>query len=162
MIRVWLSPVVRSVGRRKGNEKTLADDGVLVDGSAISEIRRHRFMQARILCTMKRERFFLRRDLQRRTHSERSCNTYGDTITQPDDYRVSGTLTSGQIAVDLGSSAKKDSGAVVELILDGCNITCTVAPAIIFYNVWESESTTQAGAIVTLADDSEIRSTALT
>jgi hypothetical protein len=76
------------------------------------------------------------------------------TITQPGTYRVSGTLSKGQLAVDLGEDASENPDAVVTLILDGVDITCTVAPAVIFYNVWESESTTQAGAVVTLADDS--------
>lgn len=76
------------------------------------------------------------------------------TITQPGVYRVSGTLSAGQIAVDLGSEAKNDPTAVVELILDNAHITCTVGPAIIFYRVWESEQSDEAGAVITLADGS--------
>ena len=87
-------------------------------------------------------------------------------ITQPGTYRISGKLEKGQIAVDLGSDAKKDSDAVVTLILDGVDITCTVAPAVIFYNVYECGSkdeetatanvdTSAAGANVILADGSE-------
>ena len=93
-------------------------------------------------------------------------------ITQPGTYRVSGTLPAGQIAVDLGKDAKTDPEAVVTLILDGADITCTVAPAIIFYNVFECDTawvaadeddsltytansvqdTTGAGANIVLAD----------
>lgn len=51
------------------------------------------------------------------------------TITQPGTYRVSGTLSRGQLAVDLGEDAEEDPEAVVTLILDGADITCTVAPA---------------------------------
>jgi hypothetical protein len=76
------------------------------------------------------------------------------TITQPGTYRISGTLSKGQLAIDLGEDASEDPTAVVNLILDGVDITCTVAPAVIFYNVWESGSTTEAGAVVTLGDDS--------
>ena len=54
----------------------------------------------------------------------------------------------------MGEDAKENPDAVVELVLDGADITCTAAPAVIFYNVWESQSTEQAGAIVTLADGS--------
>ncbi len=61
-------------------------------------------------------------------------------ITQPGFYRISGTLSQGQIAVDLGEEAKRDPGAVVTLILDGADITCTVAPAVIFYNVYECDT----------------------
>jgi len=61
------------------------------------------------------------------------------TITQPGTYRLSGELTKGQIAVDLGKDAKDDPKAVVTLILDGVDVKCTVAPALIFYNVYECD-----------------------
>lgn len=77
------------------------------------------------------------------------------TITEPGSYRLSGTLSHGQIAVDLGENAEKDANAVVRLILDGANVTCTVAPAVLFYNIYETESTETAGAQVILADGSE-------
>lgn len=88
------------------------------------------------------------------------------TITQPGVYRVSGTLSAGQLAVDLGEGAEEDPEAVVTLILDGADITCTVAPAVIFYRVYEYASagsetasatvdTSAAGANVILADGSE-------
>ena len=87
------------------------------------------------------------------------------TITQPGTYRVSGTLSLGQLAVDLGEDAEEDPEAVVTLILDGADITCTVAPAVIFYNVYECASgdeedaspavdTSAAGANVVLSDGS--------
>ncbi len=61
------------------------------------------------------------------------------TIRQPGTYRVSGTLSAGQLAVDLGAKAKRDRSAVVTLVLDGVDITCTVAPAVIFYRVYECD-----------------------
>lgn len=95
------------------------------------------------------------------------------TIRQAGSYRVSGTLSAGQLAVDLGEEAKNDPAAVVTLILDGADITCTVAPAVIFYNVYECDThwtsydgevedyqasttvdTSAAGANVVLADGS--------
>ena len=60
-------------------------------------------------------------------------------ITKPGAYRVTGTLSAGQIRVDLGEDACDDETAVVELILDGADITCTVAPAILFLNVYECD-----------------------
>ena len=83
------------------------------------------------------------------------------TITEPGDYLLTGTLTRGQIAVDLGEEAKEDPDAVVTLILGGVDITCTVAPAVIFYNVYEcgdadtpakDVDTSAAGANVIVAD----------
>ena len=59
------------------------------------------------------------------------------TITQPGTYRLTGKLSKGQIFVDLGEDAKGDPEAVVTLILDNVDITCTVAPAILFYRVFE-------------------------
>ena len=59
------------------------------------------------------------------------------TITKPGTYRLSGTLSKGQIAIDLGEEAAEDPAAVVTVILDGADVTCTVAPALIFYNVYE-------------------------
>ena len=84
-------------------------------------------------------------------------------ITQPGAYRISGTLTRGQIAVDLGEGAKDDPNAVVTLIFSGADITCEVAPAVIFYRVYECGNddadsagkdvdTSAAGANVIIAD----------
>ena len=86
-------------------------------------------------------------------------------ITEPGTYRLSGTLSLGQIAVDLGEEAKENPEAVVTLILDDVDITCQVAPAIIFYNVYECGNsdadkamkdvdTSAAGANVIIADGS--------
>ncbi len=61
------------------------------------------------------------------------------TITQPGTYRLSGALSQGQIAVDLGEEATDDPSAVVTLVLDNASVKCTVAPALIFYNVYECD-----------------------
>lgn len=60
-------------------------------------------------------------------------------ITKPGTYCVTGKLPAGQIRVDLGEDACEDPNAVVELILDNADITCTVAPAILFLNVYECD-----------------------
>ncbi len=84
-------------------------------------------------------------------------------ITKAGTYALQGKLSRGQIAIDLGADAKKDPAAVVTLILNGVDITCEVAPAIIFYKVYEcgnddTETATQtidtsaAGANVVIAD----------
>ena len=86
-------------------------------------------------------------------------------ITKPGKYSLSGKLSYGQITVDLGDDAKNDPEAVVTLILDGIDINCDVAPAVIFYNVYECGSddaetatkdidTSKAGANIIVADDS--------
>ena len=87
------------------------------------------------------------------------------TITQPGNYQISGKLSLGQIAIDLGEDAKEDSNAVVNLTLYNTEITSTVAPAIVVYNAYECSSsetdnatmdvdTSNAGFNLILADDS--------
>ena len=88
------------------------------------------------------------------------------TIREAGTYRLSGSQSQGQIAVDLGDDAADDPDAVVTLILDNVDVTCTVAPALIIYNVYECGSTDEetasaevdtsaAGANVIIADGSE-------
>lgn len=83
-------------------------------------------------------------------------------ITQPGTYHVTGTLSAGQIFVKVG----EEETDKVTLILNGVDITCEVAPAVLFYEVYECDEdaseetatkdvdTTNAGAKVILADDS--------
>lgn len=84
-------------------------------------------------------------------------------ITKPGTYVLSGKLSAGQIAVDLGKDAKDDLEAKVTLVLNNVDITCSVAPGVIFYNVYECSSadeenatkdvdTSAAGANVIIAD----------
>ncbi len=61
-------------------------------------------------------------------------------ITAPGAYRVTGQLSAGQIRIDLGEDAREDPDAVVELILSDADITCTVAPAILFLNTYECDA----------------------
>ena len=87
-------------------------------------------------------------------------------ITAPGRYELTGTLPKGQIRVDLGEEAAEDPAAVVTLILNGADITCTVAPAILFLNVYECDNnwstetaqstvdTAAAGANLILAEGS--------
>ena len=89
-------------------------------------------------------------------------------ITKPGAYRITGSLSVGQIRVDLGEDANEDPNAVVELILDNADITCTVAPAILFLNVYECDEdaseetatanvdTTNAGANLVLEGNSTV------
>ena len=110
---------------------------------------------------------------ERHSEEEAAAHTVVN-ITQPGTYRLSGTLSQGQIFVDLGKDAKSDPDAVVTLILDNVDVTCTVAPAVFFYWVYECDEawvaydedeaedytasaerdTSAAGANVVLADRS--------
>ena len=77
-------------------------------------------------------------DADRHT-AEEAEQHYVVNITEPGAYRITGKLSRGQIRVDLGEDAYDDPNAVVELILDNADITCTVAPAILFLNVYECD-----------------------
>ncbi len=87
-------------------------------------------------------------------------------ITQPGTYKLTGTWQ-GQIWVDLGDEddVYADPTQKVTLILSGVDITCTVAPGLVFYSVYECDNaweaadsysqnvdTSDAGANVVLAD----------
>ena len=100
-------------------------------------------------------------------HSAEKANaTTVVNITKPGIYRLSGSLSQGQIRVDLGEDAKEDTDAVVTLVMDNADISCEVAPAVLFLNVyecdneWDTETaqsavdTTKAGANVIIADGS--------
>ncbi|MCD8332191.1 MAG: S-layer homology domain-containing protein [Oscillospiraceae bacterium] len=84
-------------------------------------------------------------------------------ITQAGTYYIEGEWH-GQIWIDLGDDASTDQDAKVTIILNGVDVTCTVAPALVFYSVYEcdqdqtsasSVDTSQAGASVVIADGTE-------
>lgn len=77
-------------------------------------------------------------------------------ITKPGTYEVSGTIDAAQIFVDLGEDAKEDPNAVVNLILNNVDITCTVAPAILFYNVYECAEAVDEEVADEQASDEEV------
>ena len=76
---------------------------------------------------------------QRHSAEEAAAHTVVN-ITQPGAYLVTGKLSAGQIRVDLGSDSYYEEDAVVELILEDADITCTVAPAILFLNTYECDN----------------------
>ena len=104
-------------------------------------------------------------DSEKHSAQEAAAHTLVN-ITAPGVYRVSGRMSQGQLCIDLGEDAETDPSAVVTLILDNLDITCTVAPAILFREVYEcgggwtvetatsQVDTSLAGANVILADGS--------
>lgn len=90
-------------------------------------------------------------------------------ITEAGTYVLSGSWD-GQIKVDLGDEDETftNQDAKVTLILNGVNIKCTVAPGVIFENVYECDNTwedaethtnsvdtTNAGANIIIADNTD-------
>ena len=142
----------------------LSDDGVTVDGKAAPTDETAAVYTAHDIVYYEAGRDFTYgegTEADEHTAEEAAAHTVVH-ITQPGTYAVSGTLSAGQIAVDLGEDAEDDLSAVVTLILNGVDITCTVAPAVIFYSVYECGSTDEdaaatvdtsaAGANVLIAD----------
>lgn len=146
----------------------LSDDGVLVDGEAIStDSESAVYAGADIVYYKEGQDSTYGAGDEDDGHSEEEAAEHTVvTITKAGTYRVSGTLSKGQIAINLGEDSRDDESAVVNLILDNADITCTVASGIVVYNAYECGSddtetatkdvdTTNAGVHIILADDSE-------
>lgn len=130
----------------------LSDDGVTVDGEAAPTDETAAVYTAHDIVYYEAGRDFTYgegTEADEHTAEEAAAHTVVH-ITQPGTYAVSGTLSAGQIAVDLGEDAEDDQSAVVTLILNGVDITCTVAPAVIFYSVYECGSTDEDAAAATV------------
>ncbi|MBE6571862.1 MAG: carbohydrate-binding domain-containing protein [Ruminococcaceae bacterium] len=145
----------------------LSDDEITVDGkTADYEEKNEVFLSNDIVYYESGKDFTYGEGTEKDAHTEKEAQAHTVVnITSPGTYSVSGKLSCGQIAIDLGEDAKKDPTAVVTLVMNGADITCEVAPAVIFYNVYEcSDSDTEkatkaidtslAGANVIIADDS--------
>jgi len=150
----------------EGTEIILSDGGITVDGQAVSQDTAQPVYTANdIVYYEEGHDFTYGEGTEDDAHSveEAAAHTVVH-ITQPGTYVLTGTLPKGQVAVDLGEDAQEDPNAVVTLVLDGVDITCSVAPGIIFYNVYECGSTENptntvdtcaAGANVVLAEGSQ-------
>ena len=145
----------------------LSDEEITVDGSVISNDEESAVYAAKdIVFYLEGQGIAYGEGAESDGHSQADADAHTVVhITKPGTYAVSGTLSAGQIAIDLGKDAKNDPEAVVTLILNGVDIKCSVAPAVIFYNVYECSSsdtedavkdvdTTTAGANVLIADES--------
>ena len=145
----------------------LSDEEITVDGSVISTDEESAVYAANdIVFYLEGQGFTYGEGEEGDEHSQKEADAHTVVhITEPGTYAVSGTLSAGQIAIDLGKDAEEDPEAVVTLILNGVDIQCDVAPAIIFYNVYEcgvadaenatnTVDTTAAGANVLIADGS--------
>ena len=146
----------------------LSDSKILVDGEEISTDTNFDVYAAHdIVYYEDGKDFTYGEGLETDAHSKEEADKHVVVhITKPGTYILEGTLSAGQIAIDLGKDAKTDPTAVVNLYLDGVNITNTLAPAIIFYNVYEpfddateetatkDVDTSKAGANVYIVDGS--------
>lgn len=144
----------------------LSDDEITVDGEKISENQEDAVYKANdIVYYQANQGFTYGKGTEQDEHTDEEADAHTVVhISKAGTYAIDGTLSKGQIAIDLGKEAEDDPEAVVNLILNGVDVTCTVAPAVIFYHVYECGSddeesatkdvdTSLAGANVLIADD---------
>lgn len=117
----------------------LSDDQITVDGEVISLESTEGIYQANDIVYYEAGRDFTYGEgTEDESHSEKEAKEHTVVhITEPGMYELSGHLSKGQIAIDLGEGAKNDPDAVVTLVMNNVDINCDVAPAIIFYEVYE-------------------------
>lgn len=150
-----------------GTTITLSDEEISVNGETISNDENSAVYAANdIVFYLEGQDFTYGEGTEDDAHSQEEADKHTVIhITEAGDYQLSGKLSAGQIAIDLGDDAENDPNAVVNLYLNNANISCTVAPAVIFYNVYECGSsdaenaakdvdTSAAGANVYLVDGS--------
>lgn len=156
------SPAVEGV-----TQIVLSDDAILVDGDIISADEKDAVYAANdIIFYLEGQGISYGEGTAEDEHSQTEADAHTVVhITEPGTYEISGTLSAGQILVDLGDGAKKDEEAVVTLALNNVDISCSVAPAILFLNVYEcgdddaeeasmDVDLTGAGANIEIVDDS--------
>jgi len=152
----------------KGIYINLSDEEITVDNDLISEDPSSAVYTARDIVYYEEGKDFTYGEGEEGdAHSKEEADAHTVVhITKAGQYVLSGSLSKGQIAVDLGDDAESDSEAVVTLVLNNVDIICEVAPAVIFYNVYECGTadtetatkdvdTSQAGANVIIADNTE-------
>ncbi len=151
-----------------GVQINLSDDKITVDGKEITNNNAETVYSANdIVFYLEAQDFKYGEGTKEDEHSQKEADSHTVVhITKPGRYILSGKLSAGQIAVDLGEGAEGNPESVVTLVLNGVDITCTVAPAVIFYNVYEcgvadeetatkDVDTKNAGANVIIADGTE-------
>ena len=126
----------------------LSDNGITVDGQAIATDESADVYAANdIVFYLADQGFTYGEGSVEDEHTQEEADAHTVVhITKPGEYVLSGALSAGQIAIDLGKDAEEDPNAVVTLYLNGVDVNCDVAPAVIFYNVYECGNTDEAAA----------------
>lgn len=143
----------------------LSDDAITVDGNAVSrDSSAPVYVANDIVYYLSGQDFTYGEGTDADSHSQSAADAHTVLhITKAGQYVLTGKLSQGQIAVDLGEDAADNPEAVVTLVLNGVDITATVAPGILFYNVYECANkdenkaamnvdTTSAGANIVIQD----------
>ncbi|MBO5421027.1 MAG: carbohydrate-binding domain-containing protein [Clostridia bacterium] len=152
----------------EGTEIVLSDSDITVDGEKVTSDKSGAvYVTNDIVYYEEGHDFTYGEGSEEEAHSKDEADAHTVVhISKAGTYVLSGKLSKGQVAIDLGEDAETDPEAKVNLILNNADITCEVAPAIIFYNVYEcceadedaatkDVDTSKAGANVTVADGSQ-------
>ena len=126
----------------------LSDNGITVDGQAIATDESADVYAANdIVFYLAGQGFTYGEGAAEDEHTQEEADVHTVVhITKAGEYVLSGALSAGQIAIDLGKDAEENPNAVVTLYLNGVDVNCDVAPAVIFYNVYECGNTDEAAA----------------
>ena len=145
-----LSACGNTAPETEATEILLSDEQITVDGNSItSDPSQGVYMANDIVFYPAGQDFTYGEGTAKDAHEQSEADAHKVIhITKPGSYVLKGKLSMGQIAIDLGKDAEDDPNAVVTLILDGVDISCTLAPAIIFYNVYECCSSDEDSAVM--------------
>ncbi len=123
----------------EGVQIVLSDEGITVDGVAISEKETDAVHTGADIIYYEegKDELYGEGDKDDEHSKEEADKHTVVTITKPGTYTVSGSLSYGQIVVDLGKDVDEDVTAVVNLVLNGTEINCDVASAIVVMNAYE-------------------------
>ena len=107
---------------------TLSDDQILVDDSEIStDPSSAVYAGAPIVYYQEGQgELYGEGDAEDEHSAQEAAEHTVITITQPGTYRVTGSISRGQIAVNLGEEAEEEEAASVNLILDNADITLSL------------------------------------
>ena len=123
----------------EGVQIVLSDEGITVDGEAISEKETDAVHTGADIIYYEegKDELYGEGDKDDEHSKEEADKHTVVTITKPGTYTVSGSLSYGQLVVDLGEDAEEDEAAVVNLVLNGVDINCDVASGILVLNAYE-------------------------
>ncbi len=126
----------------------LSNDGILVDGKEASVNHKDAvYVGADIIFYKENQGETYGNGDKEDAHSlEEAAQHTVLTISKPGTYEITGSVSKGQIFIDLGKDAEDDPDAKVNLILNNVEITCTVAPSIVVYNAYECGNTKKKNA----------------
>ncbi len=156
------APIEQNPDTADAVDIVLSDDGITADGTAVGNDSADGIYTSNdIVYYESGKDFTYGEGTENDAHSAQEAAEHTVVhITKAGKYSLSGKLSKGQIAVDLGEDAKENPEAAVTLVFNGAEISCSVAPAVIFYNVYECAGdeetkdvdTSSAGANVIIAD----------